>query len=174
MILYMKIKNKILILSGAIIVFLLAVIIMAYPQRKSGYTEDISTAFSWTKSLKLTSLFKSKCYYTYNSDIFASKFLTICGKVDSKVIEQIRTNTEFHKYAEPGGTIISNLLDIPPEWLEHSGIKKQGKHSYFLSADGGDEVIVITDKENGIFQQFKVSETTGGFVGRIMASNVRR
>lgn len=95
MILYMKIKNKILILSGAIIVFLLAVIIMAYPQRKSGYTEDISTAFSWTKSLKLTSLFKSKCYYTYNSDIFASKFLTICGKVDSKVIEQIRTNTEW-------------------------------------------------------------------------------
>ena len=113
-------------------------------------------------------------WYSGGMNLYAFVHITICGKVDSKAIEQIRTNTEFHKYAEPGGTIVSNLLDIPPEWLEHSGIKKQGKHSYFLSADDGDEVIVITDKENGIFQQFKVSETTGGFVGRIMASNVRR
>lgn len=66
------------------------------------------------------------------------------------------------------------FLTYHQEWLEHLGIKQQGKHSYFLSADDDDEVIVITDKENGIFQQFKVSETTGGFVGRIMASNVRR
>lgn len=112
----MKMRNKIVLftLGGVFGAIWLTLIIYVYPLKKSGYTEDISTAFSWTKSLKLTSLFQSKCYYTYNSDIFASKFLTICGKVDSKVIEQIKTNTEFHKYAEPGGTIVSNLLDIPP------------------------------------------------------------